>query len=66
MQDKNISNPTVSEWDSAIQDARQKIVEGKIYLARIKSALKLFERKRAVGEPWPGTQSEGHGENAAT
>jgi hypothetical protein len=41
-------------WDEAIADARRKLMEAKVYLARIKAALKILERKKGVGEPWPG------------
>jgi hypothetical protein len=46
----------VSTWDEAILDARQKVVQGKLYLARLKSAIKVFEKRKAAGDPWP-TQS---------
>lgn len=40
-------------WDKAIADGRMKLAEGKIYLSRLRLAIKTFERKKASGEPWP-------------
>jgi hypothetical protein len=42
-----------SRWDEAIADARQKLIEGKAYVARVKTAIKSFEKNKAEGVPWP-------------
>jgi hypothetical protein len=41
-------------WNEAIADAQRKLVEAKVYLARIKAALRILQRKKGAGEPWPG------------
>jgi hypothetical protein len=46
-------NTIDSRWDEAISDARRKLSEGKNYVAHLKSAIKLFERNKASGVPWP-------------
>ena len=56
MQVKKINKSSASKWEEAIQDARQKLMEGKLYVARIKAAIKLFESQKSNGAPWP-TQS---------
>ena len=43
----------ISKWDEAISDARRKIADGKFFVARLRSAIKTFEKKKAAGEPWP-------------
>jgi hypothetical protein len=37
-------------WDKAITDAKKSI-------ARLESAIEVFERRKKAGEPWPATQS---------
>ncbi len=36
-----------NKWDRAIQDAKRNI-------ARLESAIKTYEERKAAGEPWPG------------
>ncbi len=52
MQEKkcNIIDP---HWDEAIADAKRKLGEGKTYLARIKAAIKVFEKNKGDGVQWP-------------
>jgi len=38
-------------WDAMIRDARKRIED-------LNFSIKLFEKKKAAGEPWPGTQSK--------
>jgi hypothetical protein len=40
-------------WDEAIADVQRKLIEGKTYVARLKSAIRLFERNKANSVPWP-------------
>jgi len=46
-------------WDAMIRDARKQIED-------LNFSITVFERRKAVGEPWPGTQSTGHNSEAAT
>ncbi len=39
-------------WDKAIQEAKRSI-------DKLETAINVFEKKKAAGEPWPGTQSQG-------
>lgn len=36
-------------WDSMIRDARKRIED-------LNYSIKVFERRKAAGEPWPGAQ----------
>jgi len=45
-----------SRWDEAISDAKRKLFEGKIYLTRLRAAIKGFEKYKANGVPWPETR----------
>jgi hypothetical protein len=40
-------------WDEAIQDAKRSI-------DKLETAINVFEKKKAAGEPWPGTQADSH------
>jgi len=46
-----------SKWDEAIADARHKLSEGKVYLARFRAAIKFFEKNKVSGVPWPRSKS---------
>jgi hypothetical protein len=46
-------------WDAMIRDAKKRIED-------LNFSIKVFERKKAAGEPWPGTQSDHQSETAAT
>lgn len=48
-----ILGKNLGEWDGAIEDARRKIAETKLRLARLKAALHWFESQRESGEPFP-------------
>jgi hypothetical protein len=50
-------NKRKTGWDNAIEEAKKNI-------DRLETAINVFEKKKAEGEPWPGTQTRG--ENAAT
>ena len=39
-------------WDAAIQTAREQI-------QKLETSIKVFEKNKAAGEPWPGMQSVG-------
>jgi len=45
---------SVSRWDEALADAKQKLLQGKIYVAQIRAAIKLFESNKADHVPWRG------------
>ena len=44
---------SVLGWDAMIRDARKRIED-------LNFSIKVFEKKKATGEPWPGTQSVGY------
>jgi hypothetical protein len=48
---ENNSGETVSGWDEAIRDARDRI-------KRMKQSIQTFERMRDEGEPWRGEQAD--------
>jgi hypothetical protein len=43
-------------WDAMIRDAKKRIED-------LKFSIEVFERRKAAGEPWPGTQLSNHGAN---
>lgn len=47
------TNDELFGWDAMIRDARKKIED-------LNFSIKVFEQRKAMGEPWPGTQSQGH------
>ena len=47
-------------WESALILAKDKLSEGKVFVAKMKAAIKHCEEMIASGEPWPGSK------NAAT
>src|SRR5271155_1020606 len=42
------------------------IVQTKAKIARLQAAVRVFEERKAAGEPWPGTQSPNQIEASAT
>ena len=46
-------------WKEAIADAERKLTEGRIYVARIRSAIRTMKEKMEAGEAWP-RQLTGH------
>lgn len=51
--------PTKSTpWDEAIDDAKR-------HIDRLQAAIRVFEKNKKAGEPWPGEQIEGKA-NAVT
>ncbi len=44
----------MSNWDEALSDARQRLTKGKLYVARMRRVIKLFEEKKKMRDPWPG------------
>jgi hypothetical protein len=53
--DKIDKNNSESNWDRAIAEAERQIAEAGIHLAELKSALRVFKRRRDEGVAWPGT-----------
>ncbi len=47
-------------WDKAIADGRTKLVEAKVCLSRLRIAIRMFEQRKAAGEPWPGEEQVRH------
>lgn len=42
------------KWDEALADARLSLIEAKAYIKRLRFAIKVFERNKNEGKPWPG------------
>jgi hypothetical protein len=55
-----------SNWDEAINDASQRLVEGKLYLARLRSAIKTFAKRKGCGRTLAGDATAGPKIKAAT
>jgi hypothetical protein len=47
----------VNYWDEAIADARQKLIEGKAYVKRLRLALRILERNKETKVPLSRVQS---------
>ena len=60
MQEKNLHNVnTKLSWPQAIETARFKIERHKRRIRALRKAIKIFEKKILIGEPWPGSEKEG-------
>jgi hypothetical protein len=42
-----VSNKRILSWDDAIEDAKQRLKD-------IQFSLKVFQKRKRIGEPWPG------------
>ena len=46
-------------WSQTIETARLKIERHKRRIRALRKAIKIFEKKIEIGEPWPGSEKEG-------
>jgi hypothetical protein len=44
------------KWNMAIAEAHKKLLQGRDYVAKMKSVIRMLEQRKAEGEPWPGEQ----------
>ena len=44
-------------WESALEDAKRKHAEGRKYVAKMRSIIRMIQKKVALGEEFPGTSS---------
>jgi hypothetical protein len=54
------------KWNAVIAEAHKKLLKGREYVAKIKAAIRVLERRKAEGEPWPGDSSQAPNGDAAT
>jgi hypothetical protein len=50
----NILSKSATSWDAAITDAKSMIKESESRIIDLKLSIKIFERLRDKGEPFPG------------
>jgi len=53
---KNVSSSVVM-WDTAIQEALERIDRKKRDIAGLRASVRIFEARRDAGEPWPGKEN---------
>jgi len=49
-------NTRETGWQEALEVAKTKLWEGKMFVAKMRAAVQTIERKLAAGEPWPGSE----------
>lgn len=56
---RKTSDESAIGWDAMIRDAKKKIED-------LHFSVEVFERRKASGDPWPGTQSTNQSSESAT
>lgn len=46
-----------NKWQEALDDARRKLADGRLYVAKMKAAVKKLEEMAASDEAWPGDKA---------
>lgn len=47
-----------NQWDSAILEARSRLLKARLRVTRLEGALQHFIEMRKCGEPWPGVATQ--------
>ena len=48
----------LSEWEMAMRAAQRQIDEAQLRIGQLKQSVRIFRKKIAAGEPWPGAATQ--------
>jgi hypothetical protein len=64
--EKRTNPEEIAGWEQAASNAKRQIEEARMRIASLQRSVRIFEKKIAAGEPWPGSVTPLDQEQLAT